>query len=341
MKGKHMATHRYIISAGHRNTNRGGAHREIDWTYPNAVALKREIEKRGGKAWIVQEEDGDRDPSFYLNGGLQSAAMRCVALAKVYGPFDAYISLHYDSSPGFHAIFPDGANDTKAMNPLDVRLCRAIRDRVKATKTVPMKAWTADGPGSMSEKETNVGSKGYRLGEFYGTIGFRDTTARVILEASGTGDPYLWKEGWVEDVYCPAIVDGLEDVFGRFSESKPDPKPEPVPTPIYATADPIREVADLPAYVRLANGAQLVRTDLTVKALRDTPRLRWADPKGPHIGPNVKQGERFAVQYLIIQPDNTLFWYSPYATRFLFSDTEVYDADVDDVTEPSTERKAA
>lgn len=335
-----MATHRYILSAGHRNTNGGGAYREIDWTYPSVVAIRNEIVKRGGQAWIVQEEDGDGDPTFYRNGGLQQAASRCVELAKKFGPFDAYISSHYDSSPGFHAIFPDspsGGTDIKANNPLDVRLCRAMRDRVKATKTVPMKSWTADSPGVMSERETGVGAKGYRLGEFYGTLGFRLTTARVIIEASGTGDPYIWKEGWVTGVYAPAIVDALEDVFGVFREAQPEPQPEPNPEPdpkpIYERADPIPELAELPAYVKLPNGAQLIRVDHTVKAIRDTPRLKWASPDSPAIGPDVKAGELFDVQYLVLNADGSLYWYSPWATRFAFADALPYVADVDDVKE--------
>lgn len=343
-----MATHRYILSCGHRNQNGGGARNEINWTYPATVALKAAIEARGGKAWIIQEEDGDKDPTRFLDGGLQQAAARCVALEKVHGPFTAYLSSHYNggASPGFHAIFPDGANDTKAMNPLDVALCRTIRDRVKATNTVRMLSWTADSPGVMSEKETGVGAKGYRLGEFVGTLGFRQTTARVILEASSidvaSEAAYINDPHWVRHVYSEAIVNALEDVFGTMSGAvDPIPAPQPTPAPIYAKADPIPELGTLPAYVRLANGAQLVRVDLTVQAVHDTPRLRWADAKSPTVGPHVKAGERFAVSYLIIKPENALFWYSPYATRFVFDDVKVYDADVDDVVDAPGERKAA
>lgn len=69
-----MATNRLLLSAGHRNTDRGGAAREIDWTYPMSVKVKKEYERRGGKAWIIQEEDGDHDPSFSVGRGLQNAA---------------------------------------------------------------------------------------------------------------------------------------------------------------------------------------------------------------------------------------------------------------------------
>ena len=46
-----MAEHRYILSAGHRNTNRGGATDEINWTFPSCKALKEAFEARGGKAF--------------------------------------------------------------------------------------------------------------------------------------------------------------------------------------------------------------------------------------------------------------------------------------------------
>ena len=130
-----MTTHRYILSGGHRNTNRGGATGEVHWTYGATVRLRDAIVRRGGKAWIIQEQDGDSDRTDYLNGGLQQAAVHCTKLAPSLGPFDAYISMHYNggASPGFHAIFPDaptGGVDVKANNPLDVKLCRTVRDKV-------------------------------------------------------------------------------------------------------------------------------------------------------------------------------------------------------------------
>jgi hypothetical protein len=344
-----VATHRYILSAGHRNTNGGGARNEINWTYPSVVALKDAIEDRGGKAWIVQQEDGDGDASRYVNGGLQQAASTCVKLASKYGPFDAYISSHYNggASPGFHAIFPDaptGGVDVKANNPLDVRLCRTIRDRVKATNTVRMLSWTADSPGVMSERETGVGAKGYRLGEMYGTMGFRDRTARVIIEASSidvaSEARYINDPKWVRDVYCEAVVDALEDVFGKFREGPVEQPPGPeepeipnIPKPEYATADPIEQVADLPPYVKLPNGAQMVRVDHTVKAVKNTPRLQYADPASPRVGPDVPAGSLFDVRYLIINTDGSLYWYSPWATRFRFEDAVPDVAEVDDTPE--------
>lgn len=240
-----MATHKYILSAGHRNENRGGARGEIDWTYGSVVALKAEIEARGGQAWIVQEHDGDSDDTFCRGRGLQNAARRCVELANEFGPFDAYISSHYNGggSPGFHAIFPDAHNgiDVKRNNPLDLRLCRKMRDRVKSTNTVNCIAWTADSAGVMSEQETGVGAQGYRLGEFVGTLGFREHTARVIIEAGSIDTferKYIQNPAWVRDVYVPAIVDALADEFGAFpvTDAGKDTGEAAKPETVYAEA---------------------------------------------------------------------------------------------------------
>lgn len=334
----HMAEQfRGILSMGHHNDNRGGAAGEFDRVDDHARAVKAEIRRRGGLAWIVQEEDGDGNPNDFTAGGLQSAAMKCVDLASKYGPFDVYLSFHHDSSPGYHAIFPDsprGGIDVKANNPLDLKVARALRDAVKATGTVGMKSWTLDSPGVMSEKETRVGEQGSRLGEFVGTFGFRQRTVRIITEASGNGDPWLTRAGWV-DTYAKAIVDGLEEVFGPMDGiGRPDAPdvPTPGPEPEKRWPDPVRipELASLPAYVKLDNGAQLIRADYMVRAVRDTPRLMYADPDSERVGEDVKAGQTFGVDYLIITETGGLYFYSDYATRFKFEDLEVYLPDVDD-----------
>lgn len=333
-----MATHRYVLSAGHRNTNGGGARNEINWTYPSVVALKAAIEARGGKAIIVHQRDGDSDPSFSVGRGLQNVAGLCVALAEANGPFDAYISSHYNggSSPGFHAIFPDAWSgvDTKANNPLDVRLARAMRDEVKATGTVKMLSWTADSPGVMSERETGVGAQGYRLGEFVGTLGFRDTTARVIIEASSIdvaseakfiNDPF-----WVRNVYSEAIVDALESVFGKFQST---PTPEPPPSN-FVSKKPISALLDLPAYHEVFDAAgkriaQLVRADYTVKVNKATPALEYAGA-GAKVQADFNVDDLVDVEYLIINDDGHMYWYTADGIRFAFNDADPYFPDVDE-----------
>ena len=238
--GEPMATHRFILSAGHRNTDGGGAHREIEWTYPICVKAKQAIERRGGKAWIIQEEDGDSDPSFSVGRGLQNVAALCVNLAKAVGGVDAYLSMHYEgvnntAVRGFFGIFPDnpqGGVDVRANNPLDYNLCKVLATHVAKTGMPKRTGWVVE-PGIMSERQTGVGGQGYRLGEFAGTVGFRDTTARLILEAGAytntTDRAMLWDNAW-QNQYVEALVDGLEEVYGSFTGEVAPPKPEPTPT---------------------------------------------------------------------------------------------------------------
>src|SRR5699024_7920339 len=140
----------------------------------------------------IQEEDGDSDPSFSVGRGLQNAARLCVDLANTVGGADAYISMHYEGGParGFFGIFPDARSgaDIGANNPLDKNLIRNIANAVQKTG-MPKRTVGVVEPGMMSERQTGVGAQGYRLGEFVGTLGFRDRVARVILEAGNYGTP--------------------------------------------------------------------------------------------------------------------------------------------------------
>ncbi len=294
-----MANHRYILSAGHRNTGRGGANGEIEWTYPSCKALKAAIEARGGKAWIIQEEDGDGDPSFCKNMDRQEAAKACVDLATQHGPFDAYVSSHYNGgeSPGFHAIHPDGwgAPDRKADNPKDVKVCRAIRDRIKATHTVGLISWTKDSPGVMSERETGAvkNTSPNRLGEFVGTFGFRETTVRVILEA-GSIDvarerAFINDKHWVRHVYAEAVVDGLADVFGDFPQP-PTPPTEgefaPKKRRPALTQFKDRAGSDIPAAIE-DDGRWFFWIGQPVKVTKQTRRMQFAADDAPSVGPDL------------------------------------------------------
>jgi len=238
-----MATHRYALSAGHRNSKKGGASKgpEIAWTYPMTVMIKDEIIRRGGKAFIVQEEDGDADPTFTYRG-LGETARLAENLAISQGGVDAYLSFHYGAEPidGAFNIYPDAtglraslrqsplhAVDVRSNNTLDIRLARVIASHVAKTG-MPLRG---GGDGTLSETKSGVGLDGWRLGELEGTVGIRATTARLILEAGNSLSPYefdlLWRDDW-QNKYANAVVDGLEEVFGKFNGSitAPSPKPE-------------------------------------------------------------------------------------------------------------------
>lgn len=337
------ASHRFILSGGHRNTDRGGASGERAWTYGSLLAMKAEIEKRGGEAVIVHNLDNDSDPTDSTNWGLQRVAQQCVALEKKYGPFDAYISSHYNGtgsngSSGFHAIIPDAWSgvDVRANNPLDVKLAKAMAKRVGETKTVSLLSWTSDAkagsPGVMSERETNVGSQGYRLGEMYGTIGFRERTARVIIEAANISNPqeaaYIRDSRWVKQTYVPAIVTALEDVFGVFSDHE-TPAPDPTPVePEYSEPNVIPQlealkdhpVDQLPVYVQVGEGDKAVyyfplNRTLEVKAGVTTPRNLYADRTHPgRTGADLPSGEKFFGKWGAVNADGEPFavtlWYT-------------------------------
>lgn len=250
---------RFVIAMGHRNTDRGGAYNEINWTPGCARAIRDAIEARGGKAVIVQEHDSDNDPNWFP-GGLQAMARHAVTLAGQYGPFEAYISCHYNggAGPGFHAIFPDAWSgiDQKANNPLDVRLCENLVAAVRSTNTVSILGWTSHAPGVMSERESGVGAQGYRLGELYGGMGFRDRTARVIIEA-GSIDvarerAYINDPHWLRNVYAEAIAEGLEATFGKLG-TKPTEPPVDDDEYVIHIGDTIRTTVNL----RLRQGPHL------------------------------------------------------------------------------------
>lgn len=335
-----MAEHRYILSAGHRNTDRGGATGEFEWTYPSCKALKAAIKARGGKAWIIQEEDGDGDPSLFKNGGLQRAARNCVELAARHGPFDAYISSHYNGgrSPGFHAIHPDGweAPDRKADNPKDVRLCRAIRDRIKATNTVGLISWTRDSPGVMSEHETGVVSdtKPKRLGEMVGTMGFRETTVRVVIEA-GSIDvarerAFINDKNWVRNVYAEAVVDALEDVFGAFPEQRQQGPGQdfapPLPRPVL-TQFKDRTEADVPAAIK-DDGHWYFWIGQVVRVTKRTRRMQFPADNAPSVGPDLmpatadEPADEFFAAWGSIAENGRPFTHTFFDSRIWLDDTD-------------------
>lgn len=331
-----MATHRYILSMGHRNTDRGGAAGEFDWTPIMTRVLADEIRAAGGVAYIIQEEDGDNDPNFSVGRGLQNAARLCVDLDRAVGGVDAYISMHYEGGPagGFFGIYPDARSglDAGTNNPLDKRLIRSIANHVAKTG-MPKRVAGCVEPGLMSERQTGVGAQGYRLGEFVGTLGFRDRVARVILEAGNRGTPADYNRisnpTW-RTAYAKAIVAGLEETFGAFTGDKtpaPAPKPTPnKPVPGYAVAKPIPGLANRPMLF-LDNGATLVRADAIVRTKRATKRLAAAWSGSPESGPMIPNDEEFSIDYIIINADQSIYVYTPWATRVDFRDLELVRED--------------
>jgi hypothetical protein len=331
---------RFVLSAGHRNFNTPGALNEADWTYPSVVALKEAIECRGGRAWIIQEEAGGADPTFF-EGSMQEAAEACVALAATHGPFHAYISSHYNVTEqpstrgGFHVIFPDDPNgasdDIKANNQLSVRLCRTIREHIEKTGTVGILSWAGDSPGVMSEKDSRVGStkRGdtfLRLREFVGTTGFRETTARIILEAGNYSNPqeraYIDDPTWVRNVYCEAIVDSLEEVFGDFRVDIPNEFHESIRVAEldqFATSS----LDETPPCLMDDRGTVWVRHMQEATIQIATHRFQSDDLTGI-VGPNLNPGDRVFIPFMTLNDSMKMVGYTfPDAARIDLSMTDV------------------
>lgn len=96
--------------------------------------------------------------------------------------------------------------------------------------------------------------------------------------------------------------------------------------PTFADPVPIPEVADSPVYVKLNNGSELIRATWRVKAAKATPRLRYAAKGSAHIGETIPAGTEFPTAYLIVNPDGSRYFYTPWATRVRWDDVEVLGA---------------
>lgn len=334
-----MATHRFILSGGHRNTDRGGALNERDWTDDWTRFQRESIEARGGKASIVHEHDGDAQPTDSTQMGLQRVAARAASLAKEQGGVDAYLSGHYNGTgseggSGFHAIFPDARSgaDMGIYNPTDKDLCRLMVEEVRQTGTVGILGWTAAGPGVMSERETRVGSTLYggqygRLGEFVGTLPMRDSAARVILEAANVSSKreqaYLRDARWVRHTYCEAMTDALERKFGKFNADAPaPPKPVPNPTPGYARPSMVPDLdqfvnrpdAFIPATMEI-NGQWWWFISKDVQTTQATPRNLFAEDNAPKVGTDLAPGETFYAFWGTVAANGRPVAYTIWGTR--------------------------
>src|SRR5690606_5759281 len=86
--------------------------------------------------------------------------------------------------------------------------------------------------GASSDAATAPGSRGAARGAPGETRASSRRSTRLIVEAGNSLAPneyaLMWSASW-QDKYCEAIVDALEEVFGKFKSgggTKPAPKPE-------------------------------------------------------------------------------------------------------------------
>jgi hypothetical protein len=339
------------IGMGHRNKGRGGARDEIDWTPEAARALQRRARARGILAELIAEHDEDNQDDW-SNTDRQSAAKIGVRnIERLHGNVDVVIFMHYNGggAPGAHFIHPDGwaSPFRKDDNPGDVRLCRRIKNHVKATSSVGLLAYQTwmDEPGVMSEKETGAVAhrSGFRLGEMLGVEDWRENTFRVIAEA-GSIDvareaAYIRDPRWVEFTYCEAILDAIEEELGHFgtgtgsSGHSPNPiEPEPI-EPGFSQPIRIPELdafkgrpdEHIPAAVHTESEGWFffIGRDVRVTKSDGTPRHRLPDESNAdRTGVNVPEGEAFYAWWGGISASGRPYAYTLWASRIWLEDTD-------------------
>ena len=340
------------IGMGHRNTGRGGARDEIHWSPGAARALQRRARARGIVAELIAEHDNDDEPDW-SNTDRQSAARIGVRnIERIHGTVDVVIFMHYNGggAPGAHFIHPDGwtAPFRKRDNPGDVRLCRRIKNHVHATGSVGLLAFQSwlDEPGVMSERETGAVAhrNGFRLGEMLGVEEWRAHTFRVIAEAGSIDVPreaaYIRDPRWVEFTYCEAILDAIEEEFGRSgagtgsSGQGPTPiHPEPI-EPGFSQPIRIPELdafkgrpdEHIPAAVHTQSEGwfYFIGRDVRVTRNGGTPRHRLPDESNPdRTGVDVPEGEVFYAWWGGISASGRPYAYTLWASRIWLEDTDL------------------
>ena len=194
-------------------------------------------------------------------------------------------------------------------------------------------------PRGMSERETHVGADlGARLG-FFGALSdahFQQNCCVFISECgnySNAGDlaimnsaGFAAKEarGLLEAIASLAKTRGNWTFDYKIGGNVPPPA---APTPQYPAAKPIAALADNRPYMITDGKSTLIRANLVVKTTKATPRLMYADTGSERIGPDIAAGETFSVDYVVLNPDGSRYWYTPWATRVKYDDTEIIDAD--------------
>ena len=342
-----MVNHVYVFSMGHRNGGlgphkpaRGGAPGESEWTPRCTRFVAEEFRARGATVFIAQEEDGDDEPNDSAPIPRQDVAKLSASLARQHGAL-AYLSFHYNGSegrmPGFHAVIADQNGETFESNAKDVRLAKAIAERLRATNTVSI-----HGDGTFRESSSgavNAQDESSRLGEMAGTASVRDRTVRLILEAADFSTPrerkFLEDDDWLRKVYAVAVADGCADEFGSFPKGntvravsgdvdRVGPRAEPVPVPdLTAFIASGALVKTPPPVVTIASGERMEFVNRTAKAVRATPRRQFGSQDAPSIGPDIEAGEPFVVTWKYQARDGLAYYLTPFWTRVDADDVEL------------------
>lgn len=115
----------------------------------------------------------------------------------------------------------------------------------------------------------------------------------------------------------------IRDFLAGAGGGQPDPKPQP----IYAKVSPIPALDEVsrasivaPAFVRIPNeNITAFFVGDRYEAIKDTPRRQFAYLKSPVIGPNIRKGESFDVDFVFENKEGQ-WGYTPFGTRVFLAD---------------------
>ncbi len=237
------AMQKWIINYGHRDATGGGTmnpqqgNTERERTDDVGIAVRDAIRRSGGRAFVVQEMDGDADNTV-LKKSLDWVGKTAVEIDRRYGPVNGYLSIHFEgsTSPGVFAIVPDSRGllsyatkapdpgDEWANNPLDEKFGERLANRVGVVTGLGLRQTNVVRTGLMSERQTAVGGAGWRLSEYHETLPIRRHAVRNILECGAM--PVNWQNDIIMRDDFPgkvagAVVSAIEEMFGPVGDESP------------------------------------------------------------------------------------------------------------------------
>lgn len=118
----------------------------------------------------------------------------------------------------------------------------------------------------------------------------------------------------------------VESIKAHVAGGSPQPNPDPAPT--YASPSPIpqldaasKDANTAPAIVAVGKTRWVAVFD-RVRVIRETPRLQYGNKDSKFVGPLLKVGEEFDVNYIGWEEGGDPVYYTPFATRVWAADTE-------------------
>ncbi|HUY99087.1 MAG TPA: hypothetical protein VMU89_01960 [Thermomicrobiaceae bacterium] len=164
---------RVALAAGHHNTDGGNA-TEISIVGPLCREYALAFRQLGCDVRVITPQDG----LGQFPGGLQAVAQKVVDFAGAGWVADLFLEVHTEGAGGVRGVFgiyPDWGSDVDA----DARdtVIPAMVKAISGVTGIPVRAG-----GLMSERNTGVGTSGYRLGVFLRSAPVAATTTRLLIE---------------------------------------------------------------------------------------------------------------------------------------------------------------